>query len=344
MAFNGSGVFSRTNGTNTGATLWADDRDASAKILADRHDIHDQDLADGLSLCIARDGQSTISANIPMNSKKFTGLTTGSARTDSISLGQAQDAAYTIGGTTGGSANAYTASLSPAITAYANGQIIQCVIHAANTATSTLNVNGVAAETIKKFNSAGTTTALVSGDMPINWPAIFRRAGGEWILLNPCRPYITNARFSGLTASRYIQTDSNKDLVSKTSAEVLDDLFAISTWTPLLAGDGAMTTTSKVVHEANYTDAGGWIFFELSVSCTLGGTASAIIYISEPVAGSGHDANVAFTCTGNENGVGIGDLRWRYDGSNFIVFKAGLTNFTLGANANIAITGKYRAA
>lgn len=343
MAFDGSGVFNRTNGTNTGANLWADDRDAAAKILAARHDIHDQDLADGLTNCLTKDGQTTVTANIPMATFKFTGLGVGSANTDSITLGQAQNAAYTIGGTTGGSANAYTASLSPAITAYTNGQTIQCVIHAANTATSTLNVNGVAAETIKKFNSAGTTTALVTGDMPINWPAIFRRIGGEWILLNPCKPYITNARFSGLTASRYVKTDANKDLESKTTAEVLDDLLAISTWTPLLAGDGAMTTTAKVVHEANYTDAGGWIFFELSVSMTLGGTASAIIYVSEPVAGTGHDANVAFTCTGNENGVGIGDLRWRYDGSNFIVFKAGLTNFTLGANANIAISGKYRA-
>ena len=74
MAFDGSGNHSRTNGTNTGSTLWASDRDAGTKITAARHDIHDEDLSTSLDLCICRDGQSTISANIPFNNKSITGI------------------------------------------------------------------------------------------------------------------------------------------------------------------------------------------------------------------------------------------------------------------------------
>ena len=56
MAFNGSGTFARTNGTNSGATTWTLDKAAGTKIRSDRHDTHDQDLADGLSNCITKDG------------------------------------------------------------------------------------------------------------------------------------------------------------------------------------------------------------------------------------------------------------------------------------------------
>ena len=43
------GSFTRTNGVNTGSTLWAQDRDDGYKILASHHDTHDQDIADGVN-------------------------------------------------------------------------------------------------------------------------------------------------------------------------------------------------------------------------------------------------------------------------------------------------------
>jgi uncharacterized protein (DUF2147 family) len=42
------------------------------------------DLATGLSTCITKDGQTTVTANIPMSSFKFTGLAAGSASGDSV--------------------------------------------------------------------------------------------------------------------------------------------------------------------------------------------------------------------------------------------------------------------
>ena len=63
MVWDGSGNFSRTNGDNTGSTTWADDRSDGDKIVATRHDTHDQDLADGIAACLTKNNESKPSAN-----------------------------------------------------------------------------------------------------------------------------------------------------------------------------------------------------------------------------------------------------------------------------------------
>jgi hypothetical protein len=67
MPFNGSGVFQRVRN-------WVADAAAGIKIRADYHDLEDDGFAAGLSNCIARDGQSLITQNIPFNAKRITGL------------------------------------------------------------------------------------------------------------------------------------------------------------------------------------------------------------------------------------------------------------------------------
>lgn len=90
MGYSG-GTFSRTNGTNTGSTLWNSDRVGGLKITAAAHDTHDQDIADGLSKCILKDGTQTVTADIPFNSKKLTGLGAATADTDACQFGQAKN-------------------------------------------------------------------------------------------------------------------------------------------------------------------------------------------------------------------------------------------------------------
>jgi hypothetical protein len=79
-----NGVFTRT----TGRTGWQTDAATGVRIRADLHDNNDNDIADALSNVICRDGQSTISANIPWNGKKITNLAPGSATTDAANFGQ----------------------------------------------------------------------------------------------------------------------------------------------------------------------------------------------------------------------------------------------------------------
>ena len=88
MPFNGAGVFSRLFN-------WQQDRDAGIKILADRMDQEMDGFATGLSNTIARDGQSTVSANIPFNNRKITGL--GNATDPGDALNRATgDARYIL--------------------------------------------------------------------------------------------------------------------------------------------------------------------------------------------------------------------------------------------------------
>ena len=67
MPFNGSGVFQRVRN-------WVADATAGIKIRADYHDAEDNGFADGLTNCITKDGQTIVTQNIPMNSKRITGL------------------------------------------------------------------------------------------------------------------------------------------------------------------------------------------------------------------------------------------------------------------------------
>lgn len=67
MPFNGSGTFQRVHS-------WTADRSNGIKVRSDRADAEDDGFAAGLSNCIARDGQSTITADIPFNNKKITAL------------------------------------------------------------------------------------------------------------------------------------------------------------------------------------------------------------------------------------------------------------------------------
>lgn len=62
----------------------------------------------------------------------------------------------------GGSANAYTVTLSPVPTSYAAGMIVRFLATFANTGSATLNVNSLGAKTIKKTDGA---TNLSSGDI-----------------------------------------------------------------------------------------------------------------------------------------------------------------------------------
>jgi hypothetical protein len=67
MAFDGAGTFLRLYS-------WVVDATNSVKIRADRHDAEDNNFAAGLSNCITKDGQTSITQNIPFNSRRIVSL------------------------------------------------------------------------------------------------------------------------------------------------------------------------------------------------------------------------------------------------------------------------------
>jgi hypothetical protein len=134
MARNGSGSYSLPAGNPvvTGQTI-------SSTV----HNNTMSDLSAEMTNSVAKDGQTTMTGALKMGSQKITGLASGTVRTDGITFGQAQDNAgrYVAAG---GSANAITLTLSPAITAYASGQKFSFRATATNTGVMTAAVNGLA--------------------------------------------------------------------------------------------------------------------------------------------------------------------------------------------------------
>ncbi len=106
-------------------------------------------------------------------------------------------------GTTGGSANAYTLTLSPALTAYAAGVCVAVKIHAANTGSSTININGLGAKTIK--DSKG--NALISGKLRLNGVYTLRYDGMDFIQQGEGGEYGT-AVAAEVLAGKTIGTDA----------------------------------------------------------------------------------------------------------------------------------------
>jgi hypothetical protein len=84
MPFNGSGTYSLPAGNPvvTGTTISSSTTNNT-----------NTDIATALTNCLTRDGQSTPLANLPMNSKKLTGLAAGTSNGDSVRYEQLTAAA-----------------------------------------------------------------------------------------------------------------------------------------------------------------------------------------------------------------------------------------------------------
>lgn len=177
MAFDGNGTFVRLYS-------WQDDRDAAIKIRADRQDAEHDGFATGLSTAICKDGQTNPTANLKMGGFRHTGVGNASARTHYGVVGQIQDGSY-IYAADAGSADAYSATLTPNISAYATGQVFAVLIQSGNqnTGACTLDV-GPGATNIKLIDGndpgAGDIGAAASTKMHY-----FAYDGTNFILLNP---------------------------------------------------------------------------------------------------------------------------------------------------------------
>ena len=242
------GTYTRSNGTYTGATVWQQDEANGYDIASLRHDGHDQDLATGINSTLNKAGQNSPTADISWGGFKITSLGSSTTRAGAMNVGQLQDGAAIWGGTSGGSANAQTITLTPAITAYVAGMIVRFRAGFTNTSTVTLNVNGVAAGTIKLSDG----TSVKAGQIILNavYSVVYDTVSSSWILMNP-------------------------------------EAQASLTYTPTITASGAMTITSQTINYANYRVSGLRCDLNIQATVQCGGTASATILIPLPLTAIG---------------------------------------------------------
>jgi hypothetical protein len=206
---------------------WQTDKANGIKIRADRMDGQDQAIADGLTDCVTRDGQSPATANLPMGGFKHTGVAAASARTDYARASQLQDNDL-IYFTTAGTIDAYTLTPAPAITPpYTGGLSFLIKIHATSTsATPTLSVSGGSVAVICN----GDLSALSPGDLGVGsqWRVSWESSVGKWLLPNRSAATFTDTSTTAATGTvAWGSGPSNRQFVYPPTAGM--DLFAPST-------------------------------------------------------------------------------------------------------------------
>jgi len=170
MSYNGSGTFQ----INTAGQPVV----AGTVISSTAFNSLTSDLANGLSTAITKDGQTTVTANIPLAGFKITGLGAATTGTDAARYSQIQggtDKLITVTGT-----DTLTGSLTPALTAYAAGNQFSFVVANTNTGAVTINIDGNGAKSITRTGSI----ALVAGDMVAGQVVLIEYDGTRFQLLN----------------------------------------------------------------------------------------------------------------------------------------------------------------
>lgn len=170
MSYNGSGTF-QINTTGQPVV-------AGTVISSTAFNALTSDLANGLSTAITKDGQTTVTNNIPMSGFKITGLGAATVGTDAVRYSQIQGGADKLVTVTG--TDTLTGSMTPALTAYAAGNQFSFVVANTNTGAVTINIDGVGSKSITRTGS----TALVAGDLVANQVALIEYDGTRFQLLN----------------------------------------------------------------------------------------------------------------------------------------------------------------
>ena len=106
MARNGSGVYVLPAGQPVVT---------GAKISSAAQNMLMTDISTALTTSLATDGQTAMSANLPMGNNKITGLSAGTVATDAITLSQLNQGATALAASSGASLVGFTASGTGAI-------------------------------------------------------------------------------------------------------------------------------------------------------------------------------------------------------------------------------------
>jgi hypothetical protein len=155
LPFNSSGVFSRLYN-------WVTDRSNNVKISASRMDAEFDGIATALSQCVLKDGTQTVTAALPMNNNKITGLGAATTTTDAVQMDQVAKGVGDWYGNAGGTGDAITLSaLGWTPSALTNGMRVRFRATAANTGATTLAVGALSAKSV--VDAAG--NALISGQI-----------------------------------------------------------------------------------------------------------------------------------------------------------------------------------
>tara|TARA_R110002110_G_scaffold122466_5_gene298735 strand:- start:2726 stop:3688 length:963 start_codon:yes stop_codon:yes gene_type:complete len=150
MARNGSGTMVKTG----------DDAVFDTVISESYYNDQINDMINALTQSVSKDGQTTLTGNINAGSKKLTAMAVGTALTDSLTLGQAQNASMNYVASDTGGSNAAVIAPAPAITSYVAGQVFHFKAAANSSGATTLNVSGLGTKAVQVAGAAISGSAI----------------------------------------------------------------------------------------------------------------------------------------------------------------------------------------
>ena len=188
MGFNGAGTFSRITPAYSGSTSWQQEEAGGFGKVAVRHDIHDQDIAAGLSNCITKDGQTTPTGNIPIGGNNLVNVGTGTSRSSLATIGEYQDGGRIWAGVIPNTGNSYTGTPTPAVSSYVEGMEVLCIPSHTNTASACFfSLSALPAYRISHKREGIADPQINVGEIRSGeiLHLIFSSvAGGQWVIAN----------------------------------------------------------------------------------------------------------------------------------------------------------------
>ena len=163
MPWDGSGTFSRSDGSRSGASLWQQSDQAGIAPNPQDFDRVGADMARGISNCVARDGQNTPTKDLPMGGRKHTGVGDAAKTDQYAAYGQllALTFPFVAAGDVAGSANAVVLSVTPSPGAYTAGRGYRWFAKSANNGAMTVAEGSKAAVGMRRANN----TAFEGGEI-----------------------------------------------------------------------------------------------------------------------------------------------------------------------------------
>lgn len=256
MSYNGTGTFNINTAGQPVVT--------GTTITSTAFNLLTADLATGLTTALTKDGQTTPTANIPLGGFKITGLGAGTVATDAAQYGQLQANATTIATVTG--TDTLTGSLSPALAAYATGNLFTFVASGTNTGAVTINLNSLGAKSITKSG----TTALAANDIVSGQVYLIEYDGTRFQLINPSTLTVDGTNAVGfLNIPQNAQTGSYTTVLADSGKHIYH-----------ASGAGAATYTIPAASSVAYPLGTAITFINLSATSISIAITTDTMYLS----------------------------------------------------------------